>query len=474
MDPRGYETVEGMVEGLKEEVLSWCGREFICPDCGKLHRIPTKSFIMGEGVIEGGLPAEVEALVPKGRVTVVADKNTYEAAGRRVEMALRSGWDLDMVVLPEGPNGQVLPDEAALEMVEAVAGRGDIVIAVGSGTINDLTRFAADELGKPYIVVATAPSMNGYSSPISALLIKGIKRTLPAEPPIAIIADIDVLASSPRDMIRSGLADLSSKPVCNADWRISSLLFQEYWCPLPERMISKADEVVSRLAKEIGEGDKMGVGALTCALVLSGMSMTVAGSSSPASGGEHLVSHFIDTMAHLEGRPLGLHGLQVGVATISMARLYERIIELKAGDIDIGKVEMGYMPLDILEERIGEIYGPLKEEVMAEAVLKYLPWDKKRGQLERLLDMWEEVVEGASKIVRPAEEIEEILKEAGAPTSYRELGLSEDDFAKALRWARYMRRRYTVLDLAYDIGILEDFIRSEVYEGRGGSWDAAK
>ena len=269
-----------------DEVKRWTGASADC-SCGQTHKIDTRRVIIERGAIEE-IPSLVADLGLGGRALVVSDENTHEAAGRSVEQTLAdAGLAHDSVVLDD----PCVPDPEALERVkERMPSATDFVVGVGSGTINDLSKLASSDTGKPYVACATAASMNGYPSPIAAVLFEGVKRTWPASPPVAVVADLDVLSRAPLPMTQAGLADLLSKSTANSDWRMSSLVVGGYYCSKPLEMLEETETRCQEMAGEIGRGEPEAMRVLIAALVLSGYSMVVAGSSCPASGGEHLIS----------------------------------------------------------------------------------------------------------------------------------------------------------------------------------------
>ncbi|HIE09923.1 MAG TPA: iron-containing alcohol dehydrogenase, partial [Armatimonadetes bacterium] len=367
------------VEKLRVEVCGWCGRRIeSCPHCGGRHKIQTEWVEAGRGLL-GGAGGLIVKRMGKGKVAVVADRTTWEVAGREVFEGLRGeGVSAKDFVLPIGERPAFPTEELAKDVEEALDGC-DYAVAVGSGTVNDIVKLAAHRAEVPYVVFATAPSMNGYTSAISAVFVGGLKVTTPARPPVGVILDGDVLSSAPPHMRAAGPADLVSKFAANADWLISDLLLGTGYCPLPQEVVEPAYRALDDIADGVREGDPDSCLALGLSLLLSGFSLAVAGSSAPASGGEHLVSHYLDMLAHHAGRePFALHGLQVGVGTLACARLYELL--LSRGSLDPGGIEeKGWEEED---RRLRELHGPLYKFVVQEARRKF---ETRRARKEALL-----------------------------------------------------------------------------------------
>jgi glycerol-1-phosphate dehydrogenase [NAD(P)+] len=297
--------------------------------------------------------------------------------------------------------------------------------------------------------------MNGYTSAIAAILSKGVKRTMPARPAVAVVADLDVLRTAPAVMTRAGLGDMLSKPVSTADWQLAHLLKGEYYCDVPLRLVEQAERACRRSAVAIGRSAPDGLQPLAEALLLSGISMVLAGSSSPASGGEHLLSHYWDMTAHWHGRQEQLHGAQVGVATLVTATLYEKLRQLDPATIDVARLRRAYADWATYEQAMRRIHGPLADEIVPEARKKYVPLAQKEQEWLFIRDHWQQLWQALDAILLPAAAIRQVLHAAGAPTTMRQLGISATELRHALLHARDIRGRYTVLDFAQDLGVLE-------------------
>ncbi|MBU0552540.1 iron-containing alcohol dehydrogenase [Myxococcota bacterium] len=336
-------------------------------------------------------------------------------------------------------------DERVEQAARAMTGHSGAV-AVGSGTINDIVKRAAALSGLPFVTLATAASMNGYASAIAAILSGGLKTTVPARPARAVILDTEILAAAPLRLGQAGLGDLLSKPVSDADWRLGHLLYGDAYHDLPSRLVDAAVEAAAAAASGLLARQPAAYEALARALLLSGVAMVVAGSSSPASGGEHLISHLWDMEAHVLHRPLNLHGAQVGVATRISAALYARLLREETPRLT---------PLPRWADeaaRIKREHGPLAEVILGPAQEKHARAEARREALTR---RWPEL--RASLRAHPIpgpQDIGAILEAAGAPRTLSALGFSVEEGISALIRARDIRARLTVLDIAFDMGVL--------------------
>ncbi|RMF94454.1 MAG: sn-glycerol-1-phosphate dehydrogenase [Nitrospinota bacterium] len=431
------------------------GKTLSCT-CGVEHTIPTQAVIIAEGALEQ-VPSCCTRYLPGKQVLLVVDEVTYRIAGERVQKYLAdAGYAVEPLFLRTRADGRVVADDENVAHVRTrIRDAIDFLVAVGAGTVNDVAKLASYQAERPYLVCPTAPSMNGFTSGIAAILSRGVKRTIPAHTPVAVVADLNILSTAPPAMIRAGLGDMISKPVSNADWKLTQLIKGGYYCEVPLRIVEEAEQACRANAAAIGQGEKGAIGILTEALILSGFSMVVAGSSSPASGGEHLLSHYWDMTAHWHGREENFHGAQVGVATLVSATLYEKLQRLDPQAIDWTALRRQYPDWEELEQSLHKIHGPLAVEVIAEARKKYLPLPEKEKEWQWIRENWDTIWQELSPILVPAARIREILLAAGAPTTMRELGIGAEELRTAFLHAKDIRGRYTVLDFAHDLGVLE-------------------
>jgi glycerol-1-phosphate dehydrogenase [NAD(P)+] len=386
------------------------------------------------------------------RLLMVADRNTYAAQGKAVEAALRSaGFDLKQVVFG---GEEVVADAAHVLDVLVEADRQErTYIAVGSGTLTDITRFASHRTKSSFIGVPTAPSVDGFASIGAPLIIHGVKITVICHAPIAVFADINTLAHAPRAMIAAGFADMLGKLTSIADWRIGRLLWNE---PYDESIAIRTLDAVQICvdnAEAIGAASPAGVRALMDALLESGFCMLDFGSSRPASGAEHHYSHFWEMKLLREGRPAILHGAKVGVATVLVAGIYAQLRALSREDA-ADLLEASSLPLGAAEiEGIRAAYGDLADEVIAgQAAFLNLSPEAYDGIKRKVLEQWDEIRAIAAQ-VPPPEAIAQMLRTVGGPTTVAELGLSQEEQALAAANGHYLRDRFTARKLAQVLGM---------------------
>jgi glycerol-1-phosphate dehydrogenase [NAD(P)+] len=435
-----------------DEILSdrFLGTSFQCA-CGKRHEVRTRLAGIEPNVAER-IPAVLPSLIPGERILLVADRNTWIAAGERLSEALGASHSVEVCLLRDDASGHI---HASVELVEEILAaypdEYDGLAAVGSGTVNDLTRAVADRRNRPYFVLATAASMNGYTSAIVALLEDGLKTTRSATPPVAVFADPLVLAEAPAELTLAGLGDLVSKPYCGCDWKIASLIKGEYHCEVPDQLLSVPFVQSLEVFPWLANADPEAITQLFRLLLVSGLSMAISGTSSPASGAEHLLSHYWDMMRLHDGEPLNLHGAQVGVGSMIIDRLYGEIFEL-----DFQKAPFVPGPgVEAARRDIEERFGTLAPAVWSQ-------WEAKlaaRTELDlgRLREQ-EILIKGEiERTLAIGRMVRSVLTAAGAPTRAEQLGISSAELDAAIRDGRKIRDRYTALDVAAELGILDSF-----------------
>jgi len=343
--------------------------------------------------------------------------------------------------VPIGLPSHPKPDQETAAAIEQAGQAADAFIAVGSGTVNDLCKYAAARSGKPYAVFATAPSMNGYTSKNASITVGGLKRTLPARVPEGVFMDLGVLAAAPARLIRAGVGDTLCRATVQADWLLAHRVRGDAYQELPFELL--ADDEAGLLAEPeaLLAGDLQAVARLARALTLAGLGMTYCGGSFSTSQGEHLISHYLE----LRGAPESLHGEQIGVTTVTMAGLQERVLARETLEV---------FPCGLTEADFRERYGPeLGAECWQEFLPKRLDADGAAALNRRLRGEWAEIRQRIAAVALPSERIRGTLARLGAPTAPRELGWSPEVYGDAVRHAAEIRNRYTFLDLARDADI---------------------
>lgn len=379
-----------MNEILTKTIEEMADMEFDC-SCGKKHRIDIKHIYVGENVYNRILDVAKEIL-PK-EILLVSDNNTYKALGKCVENELtESGYKINNIILVS--DGDLIPDEKAIgRVLVEVNNETELIVAVGSGSINDICRIISAKTHIPYVIMGTAPSMDGYASTVSPLIIDGAKVTYPGTNPYAIIADSNIMKDAPFEMICAGFGDILGKYTALSDWRLSNTIHNEYFCDTTEKLVRNAMYKCFENIEGAVKRDVKAIQYISEALILSGIAMTLSGNSRPASGAEHHLSHYweIDKLSRKLEHPL--HGNSVGVGTVISAWLYKKLN---------------------IEERFG-IETPVPEIII------------------------------------------NLLNSIGAKSNPKALGIEKELFHRSVIHALEIRPRYTILQYAKTENMLEEY-----------------
>ncbi len=426
--------------------MALLGTSFAC-DCGRQHRIPTRALHYGPTSLEQLLPT-VAALPDVHNCLLVADQRTWAAAGRQVEEKLRQGkLTVARHIVSDHGGESPVADDRTKERLLTEAPTTDLFIAVGSGVINDLVKWVAFLRGKPYIVVATAASMNGYASANVAASIDGLKVLFHAEACLAVFSTPDILAEAPYRLTASGLGDVLAKTVSSADWLLNRELFGDYYCRFSVDLLKDLEPIYLNNPEQIRAREPAALQALFTALFFSSVAMTITGTSAPASGGEHLISHTLDMLADRDGGSHDLHGRQVGVASILMAALYEEVLAIDTPRFELPRTEVDE-----------EFWGSLTPMVADEYRKKLRRYQQVREQLSQPGN-WQALRRLLQVDLVPAAQLKSCLARAGAAHRVEDIDhsgrpLSREKFSRVVRNSSQMRARFTILDLAALLGYM--------------------
>jgi len=401
--------------------------------CGRHHTCDIQYVYIERGAI--GRLAEICAGFT--RVLIVSDENTFAAAGAQTEAAL-AGKTVNKVTFP---GSEILvPDEKAVAGVEAKLDGTQLLVGIGSGVIQDLCKFVSFRHKIPYVVVATAPSMDGYASNGAAMIMGGMKVTYPAGLPMAILADTQVLKNAPMEMIKAGYGDIIGKFSALNDWKLSRCVNGEYFCDFIYDLTMEQVQQTLKLADGVLQRSEESIATLMEALVVIGILMSFAGSSRPASGSEHHLSHFFEITGIVHGQPYLPHGIDVAYSTVVTAALREKLLAAQWPKVSRRASRAGY------EKKMTEIYGSVGESCVA---LQDKVGNYARDRSEIYLEKEEELRSILAEMPT-AEEIRRMLALADLHDEelYRVYG--ERKVENAVLYAKDLKDRYTALWISYD------------------------
>ena len=400
-----------------------------------LHRLA--SFCRGRGL---------------SRLALVADSNTYAALGERAETTLKTaGLDTRTIVLQGDDIGA---DAASVYQVLLGLDKATrTFIAVGSGTITDVTRFVSHRSNSEFISLPTAASVDGYTSIGAPMIIEGAKVTVHCQGPLAVFGDLPTLCAAPRALTAAGFGDLVAKLASVADWELGHVLWDEpFDAAIAQRARQAVWDCVNKLDSLV-DAEVAGLSTLFLGLIESGFCMLDFDETRPASGYEHHVSHFWEMKLLREGRHSIFHGAKVGLAVLASAQLYDAVRQLSADDA-LARLAAHPMPSREAEEAaIREGYGD-HARFAIEAQEPFLSMTMEQSDLlrRRIVDRWSEVLRIAANVPSAAQ-VRAWLRQVGGATTPEELGLSTEEYEMGLRAGHYYRARFTIKKLTHFLGL---------------------
>lgn len=430
----------------------------------------TKSLLIGQGVLKkvGDLFKEQ---FQGCRAIIVADEITYRVAGKDIfELFSQCGIKQDEPFIFEEP--ELHAEYQYVEQLQARLQTTDaIAVAVGSGTINDLTKLASHLVNRPYMVVGTAASMDGYTSFGASITADGAKQTFNCPAPRVVLADIDIIAKAPTELTAAGYADLFSKVTAGADWIVADALGVE---PIEAKAWSIVQDGLSDALSDpegVRKGDVKALTSLVEGLMLGGFAMQWAQSSRPASGAEHYLSHLWDMEHHRYQGKFVSHGFQVSIGTLTILAFYEQILQMDLTKLDVEECCANWISPEQLEKKAIETFGGTAfiDRVLHESKAKYIDKIQLADQLNIVKNNWSKIKQNLQKQVMSVEEARQKLLLVGAPTEPEHIGVSRQHLKDTILNGPLIRNRLTILDLAQRTG-LTDRCLNGIF-GKGGRWE---
>ena len=440
-----------MNELLQKTSAEMAGLTFPC-SCGKIHSIDINEVRIGNHILTD-IVESLKSFKP-GTVLLIADCKTYEVGGKAIESILSKNFSLKKVIFPIE---HLHPDEVALDKLR-MAMDLDItaIVVVGSGTLNDLARYLSYETKVPYIVVGTAPSMDGYASMVSPLLTKGVKVTYSAVYPYCIIADIGIMKEAPFHMIHAGFGDIVGKYSALAEWKLAHIVNDEYYCEVTVGLVEKAIQQCVSSASGIMARTPESIGSIIEGLILSGMCIGMIGNSRPASGEEHRLSHTWEMLALMHGQETLLHGNQVGIATEIILHVYQYLLT-----VDIHKVyatgKFRSFTREKWEGNLTQIFGDLASQIIELKApdMNFSPTAREEAA-QNIVNKWDEIREKVFKTLPSTDSYSQMMAAAGSQLTPADLKLDRESFRLSLLTSKDIRRRFGLFQLLEDIGILDE------------------
>ena len=408
-----------------------------CP-CGKTHTFDTEVVEIGSGYTAKAGEILADAGFPKN-LLLVADDNTMRVSAGLLESLAGAGFTVSRKLIY---NDMKYAKIEQLREVEALAGEVEGIISVGTGSLNDLCRVASFELNKKFCIFATAPSMDGFASDTAPIIENEFKTSWQARQPMVIIADTKILAKAPVELKSAGFGDMVAKYLGILEWRIANMLIDEYYCPAVAQITLDALEKCCSRADKVTADDEESAGAIMEALVLSGLAMKLAGCSRPASGAEHVVSHFWECYKLARGIWPEFHGKKVGVATVFLNRIYQNLAD-RVPTVEPTSDNTNW----------DTVYAQFSEKQLPEVKKLNSPTITDKVDPARLKEQWPAICRLIKETLPTDEKLMAMMKAAGAVTELEDIHVGKELFATGLRYHTYMRYRLLIPRLFPMLGI---------------------
>ncbi len=409
-----------------------------CP-CGRKHSFDLQTYEADRGLVH-----KVGEILTKGnfpkKIYIVTDENAMRVSKGILESL--TGFEYELKIYPDMRYAYLATSK---EIMEA-AKKFDGILSIGTGSVNDVCRYAAAQTGKAFAIFATAPSMDGFASDTAPLIENNFKISYNCRQPSIVIADTDILAAAPTELKAAGFGDILGKYVGIVDWKVANYTIGEYYCENIVAMVKKAVADVVAMADKITVCDPNAAKAVMDSLILTGCAMQLAKSSRPASGSEHVVSHFWEIHKLEKGIWPDFHGKKVGIATLLVVRIYKSLLAYKT-------IHPHKENLDL--EDVFKHYSPKNHD---EIVGYNVPNPTDEIDLDALKAHWPDILDSIENDLPSAETLYDMMIKAGCVTELADANLSPEFALEALHYSPFMRRRITLLRILCMLGIDKDII----------------
>lgn len=423
--------------------------------CNKVHTSKVEKIIMGIGAINSVCSVLKE--YNKEYVYIVSDVNTFKVAGQKVQSLL----DKENIKYKSFTfeNAHLTPDEQAVKSArEHFDKKVDCVIGVGSGVINDICKIIANENNLTYLIIATAPSMDGYASATSSMEVNSLKVSINSKNAEIIIGDTDILKNAPLIMLKAGLGDMLAKYISIAEWRISNLINGEYYCENIANIIRSAVKSCVLNGKSLLKRDEKAVEEVFKGLIMGGIAMSYAGVSRPASGVEHYFSHILDMRGLSKNTPTSFHGIQCGIATLLVSKLYEKLRKTRINEQKALNFVQNFDKeqwFNTLKDFIGSGANPMIE---AEKKDKKYDIELHKIRIKRIIECWDKICNVIKEEIPPSKKLKKLYRSIGFPQVFTDIGEKQENLSLIFKATKDIRNKYVLSTLCFDLGIIDEMI----------------
>ncbi len=421
-------------------------KEFAGCECGHKHDFDLEVLEVAHGNLDRVAEILSAHAFPK-KILMVADVNSFRVTKGLYEQLLAAGYTVELRVY----DSMKVADMREVEELERELERVDGCLSVGTGSVNDICRLSSYRKNKQFAIFATAPSMDGFASDSAPITYNNFKTSHPCRQPRIIIADTKILAEAPTELKAAGFGDVMAKYIAIADWRVAALLHGDYYCERVAALVRRALDRMASLAAKVPDHDEEAAAAIMETLVLTGIAMQLAKCTRPASGTEHIISHYWECKKLTHGVISDYHGKKVGVATLVVADIYHKLTKID---------KVNAHPEHIDWDDVKEHYGP----ELTPDMMKLNTPDTIVDEIDPRLvtEKWDEIRQIIKDEIPPVERLRELFALAHAATTPEEIAVSPDLFRDGIRYHIFMRRRVTIMRVLP----MADIDPLDVYEGK--------
>ncbi len=426
-------------------------------DCGSEHNLPDQDIYVGTDLI-GQIPAYLARQNLGQSCVLVADDNTWPLVGEKiVQLLTDNNYTVNTCLIRRA--GEMEPDERACgEVLLSIQPETRFLISVGSGSITDITRLVAVRTGLPFVCVGTAASMDGYTSVVAPLLLRGTKIHRAAVCPCIIVCDLDILKTAPLEMVVAGVGDVLGKYIARTDWQLGQIINDEIYCPVCADMVTAA---VARLLENLAlikSRSRAGMRILIEALLLAGVTIMIIGHTRAVASIEHNIVHLWDMQMLAQGKKQPPHGTAVGLATYLVWPIFERFAQEDLASLDLDQIKAGRPSHAQRRRWLLASYGlEAATDIMRENPQDFLDWPEQARRIKRAQSRFSQI-KAVLETLPPLAEIEKALLELGAPLDPAQLGISQVDLNVSLHAGKDYRSRYSLFKLLDECGLLEEYL----------------
>lgn len=438
--------------------IEYDGHRMIIPEptCSCTHHRPIACEIYIGNNILPNMPGYIKQTIGKKNGLLITDHRLYHLFGRKVIEVLKNDFIISVCVPNE--DGQLKPDQYALgEVMMSLDNDTEFLIALGSGTVNDITRYVANHCNLPFVSIGTAPSMDGYLSVVAPMLKDDLKINKPAKYPDVCIFDIEIMKTAPAEMLFAGFGDVIGKFIAKADWILGHHINNEPICPFCLELDDMAMKLCQDNLQNILEKNCLGVTSLLEALLLTGLAMLLNGDSRPAASNEHNMGHFIE-MKKLQARmPHPSHGEAVGISTLYCLELYQKLLSYDISRFSFDHLASADSHLS-RENQILSAYGKEIGKAILEGNKEEPISSEERSRRIKTFFMKHEEIKASLSFLPSVKDIKAMFASLDGPITASDILVDDVLLKQALLYAKDYRSRYNSFKLADELGVLDEFI----------------